>query len=145
MLAHLAQQPCVLLMAHVQQLLPQLFKVCRTSCQTFDNLYALYLMVHLSDAVKFISHAVLAPKDPYVIAWSTANISMAYVLPLQPQVSSGDPSATISSSNPTLQSRILYLPLSTTSQLVMRLLALCTRRARTLIVLGFIGTRTPRF
>ena len=54
----LARQPRVLLVAHAQQLFLQLFKGCRASCQAFDNLDALYLL----DAVKFISHAALAPK-----------------------------------------------------------------------------------
>lgn len=49
----LARQPCVLLVAHAQQLLPQFFKGCRASCQTFDNLHALYLL----DAVKFYKTA----------------------------------------------------------------------------------------
>ena len=51
----LARQPRVLLVTHAQQLLPQLFKGCRASCQAFNNLNALYLL----DVVKFISQAAL--------------------------------------------------------------------------------------
>lgn len=48
-----ARQPRVLLVVHAQQLLPQLFKGSRASCQAFDSLGALCLL----DAVKCISHA----------------------------------------------------------------------------------------
>lgn len=77
------------------------------------------------------------PEAPPTLAWHMC-------CPSDLKVPSSDPSATIPTSNPALQSRILYLSLSATSQPVTRLLALCTRWARTLAVLGFIGTRTPR-
>ena len=125
----LAWQPRVLVVAHAQFLTCPMPDIRQSTC-TLSILVGcsiIYLSCHSS-------FQACHESAPPTLAWHMC-------CPSDLKAHSSDPSATIPTFNPALQSRILSLSLSATSQPVMRLLALCTRWARTLAVLGFIGRR----